>query len=257
MRISYVIALLGLSFLFASCQKDFELTNPIDSTTTTPTPGPNTGFLVKTYKEDVVSAFGNYSSTFILTYDASNRIKTMISTANPGDKFVYTYGSNSYVMEQYNSNVLSIHETFFLNSNNLVDSTFQYNNTRDTTTEKYIYDANKLLKELKQYEVSRGTTLTERTTLTHDSHGNVLTETSTNSPTVTYTYNTAQLETRRIGLIHFTTNKHLVQNSSTTISGMPASATHTYTFDSNNRITSEKQTSAIPGEVLTLSFTYY
>ncbi|MGZ8525926.1 MAG: hypothetical protein ACXWV1_15950, partial [Chitinophagaceae bacterium] len=122
------LAILSI-ILFSSCQKDVG-------------GGPLTvSDKVKTYTEDVTSAsMGNSKTTFNLSYDASNRITSLISASNPGDKFVFTYNSASgYSMEIFGSNIPVIHEDFFLNSNSLPDSTFQYNNTGDTSTEKYLY----------------------------------------------------------------------------------------------------------------------
>ena len=57
----------------------------------------------------------------------------------PGVKQVYKYNvDGSFSLDLYDDGTnLSIHENFFLNSSKLVDSTFQYDDTQDTTTEKY------------------------------------------------------------------------------------------------------------------------
>ena len=108
-----VLALAILSLSISSCQKEItgEGKVPIDTTGTV-----NTGFLVKTYTEDVTSLTGQrFATTYNLSYDQSGRIKSLVSTTNAGDKFVYQYNSNNtYSMELFNSNVLSIHEDFLL-----------------------------------------------------------------------------------------------------------------------------------------------
>jgi hypothetical protein len=258
MRRSGLYLLVGFIVVLSSCQKELSDINPVNGGTTPTTPITGSQSLVRTYKEDVVSPIsGNSSYTFNLTYDSLNRIKSMVSIANAGDKFVYAYGSGSYTMDLYNVGVLSIHETFFLNSNNLVDSTLQYNDTNDTTAEKYIYDANKHLKQLKRYDVINGSSvLTETTFYTHDANGNVLTESDGTTTSLTYTYNTAQLNTLNIGQVYFAVNKHLTQTTTANLLGVPVVFTHSYTFDSNNRITSEKAVSAIPGQSQTHTYTY-
>src|SRR5258708_6966648 len=101
---------------------------------------------VKTYTEAITSTtIGNSITTYNLAFDASDRIISMISASDPSDKFLFKYNSNkSYSTDTYNFNGLEIHEDVFLNNNLSADSTFQYNNTGDSTTEKFFYNGSNL-----------------------------------------------------------------------------------------------------------------
>src|SRR4030095_4653425 len=127
--------LIGVLF-FASCNKDNK--------------APDSS-LPKTYTEDVRSSGYNSVTVYNLTYDGDNRLVSMASTPEPSiGKFIYQYANdNSFTMDLYNSNVLDIHEKFWVNSLSLVDSTFQYNNTNDSSTAKYIYNyGNQLIQSI-------------------------------------------------------------------------------------------------------------
>jgi len=115
------------ALLFFSCKKNADNTSPAASS------------LPKTYTEAITSSvLGNSTTTYNLTYDANNRIISVTSASSAGSRFTYQYNSNNtYTMDLYNSNVLSVHELFFINNLSFVDSTFQYDNTHDSTTEKY------------------------------------------------------------------------------------------------------------------------
>lgn len=256
MRILGLVVSACVGLLFSSCQKEItgEKIPTTDNTGNTGT-GNTSQFLVKKYAENVQSVFGNSSDTFNLTYDASNRITSMVSTTNSGNRFVYQYNTNNtYNMKIYNGNVVSIDETFFINSNSLVDSTMQFNDTKDTTTEKYLYDANKRLVQLKEYEVKNGiATLVETTNYQHDSNGNITQETSS-AGVITYTYGTT-LNTLNVGLVYHYRTKHLPQTTTLALGIINIAATHAYTFDSQGRLTSDKMTS-VTGDVVTRTYSY-
>jgi len=91
---------------------------------------------LKLYIEDARATPYNSIDTFSLTYDNDNRITSLRSKTL---QFVYAYPSNGFTMDLYESSHLSIHEIGFIKGN-YVDSTFQYNDTFDSTTEKYIYN---------------------------------------------------------------------------------------------------------------------
>jgi hypothetical protein len=179
----------------------------------------------------------------------------MISASSPGDKFIYQYSGNSITMDLYNSNVLSIHETFFLNSFSFVDSTLQYNDTKDTMTEKYFYNSNKQLIKLKQYDftTSTGAVLFETTDYTYDGTGNLI-SLSTGSELTTYEYSTL-LNTLSIGPGILPQAKYLVSKTTYTSGGSTTVLTHTYTFDSSNRLTTEKIVTS-DGDILIKTYTY-
>jgi hypothetical protein len=182
----------------------------------------------------------------------------MISASSPGDKFIYQYNSNNtYTLDLYNSNILSIHEVFFINSSlSLFDSTFQYNDTKDSSTEKYIYDSNKQLVTLKQYYYSavNGAVLWNTHNYSYDTYGNMIQDTD-NTTTVSYTYYGNLLNTLLIGSVYETQNKYLVKTTSFQSGGNIIAINYTYTFDSSNRVTSQKAV-ASNGDVIIKTYTY-
>ena len=238
-----------LCIAIASCQKEFSVSNP---TGTTPTPFNR----VKTYTEDLTSGGTHSVTTFDLSYDNSNRLVSMISETDPGDKFIFKYGSGSYTGDIFNSNALSIHEVFFLNSIPLVDSTFQYNDTNDSTTEKYIYNSAKQLVTLKEYDYSllTGSVLANTTNYKYDSNGNQISATDDYS-VVLYDY-TALANTLVIGAPYFPVNKNLVKTTTYSFGVSTIILNHTYTFDGSNRLSTETITDSATYTFIK-TYTYY
>jgi hypothetical protein len=169
---------------------------------------------------------------------------------------VFQYGNGSYTGDIYNSNAISIHEVFFLNSNSFVDSTFQYNDTNDSTTEKYIYNSSKQLATLKEYDYSivTGAQLSNTTTYTYDSNGNQITATDNFSVT-TYEYTTL-VNNLVVGAPYFPVNKNLVKTTTNTSGGTTVILNHTYTFDGSNRLSTEKITDDA-GDIVIKTYTYF
>ena len=234
---------------FTSCQKEFSTSNPAGTT-------PILSNKVKTYTEDVTSAGAHTVTTFDLSYDNSNRLISMISETNTGDKFVFNYGSASYTGDIFNSNALSIHEVFFLNSNSFVDSTFQYNDTNDSTTEKYIYNGAKQLVTLKEYDYSllTGGVLSNTANYKYDSNGNQISATDDYSVTL-YDYTTLA-NTLVVGAPYFPVNKNLVKTTTYSFSGTTIVLNHTYTFDASNRLNTETITDGATYTFIK-TYTYY
>lgn len=192
-----------------------------------------------------------------MTYDNNNRLLSIVSTPAPsGLKFVYQYSTSSFTLDLYNSNTLSIHEIAWLNAIPFVDSTFQYNNTNDTTTEKYIYNASKQLVKKNEYSYSKATggTLDNTTNYTYDNNGNVITETD-DSGTTTYDYYSNLLTPFSLNMSYSPVTKNLPKTLTLKSGGITVSATHTYTFDSNNRLTTDKAVGS-NGDIITKSYTY-
>lgn len=219
---------------------------------------------VKSYSEMVSTPYGKDSMTVNLSYDASGRIISAVSASSPGDKFLFTYPSTSkYVMDQFNANVLSIHEDFFFNAQSLLDSTFQYNDTQDSTTEKYAYNSNQQLVKLLEYNYSKltGAVLSNTTTYSYDANGNLVTTADSDGQVYTYEYYPDQVAVMPVitGNLNPNTTKksNLVKKVSLTSYGnVEGSAVFTYTFDSQNRIISEKAVDT-NGSVVVKTFTYF
>jgi hypothetical protein len=243
--------------LLSSCQKEFGYSN----SSSDPVPGTPAGSAsskVKTYTEDYTSSSSEHEIvTFNLSYDERDRIKSMISAASPGDKFVYNYDSaNTFTMDIYNSNQLSIHAVFFINSLSLRDSSLQYNEMQDTTTGKYLYNSSKQLVGQKEYSYTSegGSVLETSHEYSYDSVGNLLKEISGDNVT-TYTYYTDLTDNVTMGQQYITLNKNLVKTTTYTEGRDTYTLTHTYTFDDLKRLTSEKIVSDA-GDIIVKSYTY-
>lgn len=242
-------------FLLVSCQKEANReTNPT---------GNNTG-RVKSYTEAVTSSIlGNSTTTYNLSYDEKGRMISMVSASSPGDKFVYAFPSaTKFTMDLYNGGSLSIHEDFYLTADTLVDSTFQYNHTRDSSTEKYTYNAARQLVSFKQYEYSRitGAVLYNTTTFTYDASGNVLKAEATDGSVHMYEYypDLSYAMPVVFGPLtsHSSKKMNLVKKHTFSSGLLDESAQYTYTFDSKNRISTEKMVISDGGTVVK-TYTYF
>ncbi|MGN6530796.1 MAG: hypothetical protein ACTHK0_03455, partial [Ginsengibacter sp.] len=142
-------------------------------------------------------------------------------------------------------------------NNQLVDSTFQYNDTQDTMTEKYTYNANRQLILLKQYDYGKltGAELFSQEKYEYDNNGNMVKMTDNYSVT-TYEYYPDLLNNLTLGTPYFQMAKNLVKTTKVNEGGDVETLNHVYTFDDNKRITSETVT-ASSGAVVVKSYTYY
>ena len=212
--------------------------------------------LPKTYTEDVRSSVLTTVVTYNLTYDNKNRLISMAAIPEPSIvKFVYQYpDDHTITMDLYNSNQLSIHEKFWLNSFSLVDSTFQYDDTQDTTTEKYFYDPNHLVTTTNEYDYNGAiSTLSDQTTYTYDNNGNALTQ-SSNSGTNSFTYYTDLPYNLSMGLTFVAGPKYFIKTTSNNASG--AVATHFYKFDSSDRLIQDSAYVSVADAILIKTYTY-
>jgi hypothetical protein len=153
-------------------------------------------------------------------------------------KFIYTYtAATSITMDLYNSNSLSIHEILWLNASSVLDSTFQYNDTNDSSTEKYIYNAGKQLVQIKNYNYSYTGAVPDHTTdYSYDNIGNVTTESNSSGVSTSYTYYTDLPNTLSLGQSFIPLPKYFIKTATSSSGGSPITATHFYTFDSSNRL---------------------
>ncbi len=237
----------------ASCQKDY-----------TPQTGQSTKTKLKTYIEDASKTPYNSIDTFNIGYDASDRI---ISVSNSGGSgFYYTYTATSYTMDLILGGQLNIRDISYINSDQLVDSTFQYNDTNDSSTSKLVYNAGKQLIQLLNYDYTRagGGKLTGKETYTYDASGNLVTQTDTNASggvteTITFTYSNF---TAGIDLFNMHYRGSLSKNLPLTITtkspggNVRSIETRAYTFDSDNRVVTETDSDNF-GNVVVKTFLYY
>jgi hypothetical protein len=241
-----------LIILFSSCQKDPDIP-------------PNTpSYKVKSYTEDVSSTFtGHNVTTYNIAYDASDRIISVVSATSAGDKFLFAYPSGShYTLDLYSTNQVTLHEDFFLLNNSFLDSTFQYNDTEDSSTEKYFYNAGNQVIKMQEYTYSTlsGAVLSNTISYSYNNEGDLMISTGTDKNTDTYEYyaDLSYAPPITFGAINSNTTKkfHLVKKHVLTSNGsLVGSADFTYTFDSNNRISTENAV-ASDGSIVLKTYTY-
>jgi hypothetical protein len=223
---------------------------------------PNNPNKLKLYIEDGTNSPLNIIDTFTVSYDAENRI-TALTSPNLGS--VYTYNSNkSFTLDLYNNSVLSIHEILFLNSQSLVDSTFQYDDTNDTTTEKYIYNG-KLLTRLTDYIYSAsGSQIDTQDDYAYDNNGNRITDTQSDgfggvNTISTFTYTNKILNFALQPIYYPTTSMNLPASQTQTdgSGNILAAVTYAFNFDSSGRVVKEKDTDTINGYTYVKTYVYY
>ena len=233
-------------FCCASCKKDTK-------------PPENTPLLkIKSYTEEITSSTtGHTVETFNLQYDNDNRLTSLESVSASGSKFIYEYTSaNAFTMDIFQANSLVIHEDFFLNGLTLVDSTFQYNNTADTSTEKYLYNSGKQLEKKYEYDVIGGNSeLYNTITYTYNSQGNLITEVDDYS-TTTYSYDEVILNTLTTSPIYLPLPKQLPTKMVYNSLSDSYTIEHTYTFDATNRLTVDKA-EFDNGDIVLKTYTYF
>lgn len=248
-NINLILVLFSALFIISSCQKEY-----VDEFATATTPSSSSS-KPKTYSEKIITPAGRDSITFNLSYDAAGRLTSMVSASSPGDKFIYLYTGNTIKVEIYNSNVISITSFIFLNASSYLDSTFQYYDTKDTSTSKYFYNTNNQLTKMVEYDYKKatGAVIMNITNYTYDSNGNLIKE-ADNFETNTYTYTTLP-NNLSLGFDFLPRPKYLVQTTTNVSGGVNTTLNHTYTFDSSNRLTSERVVQS-DGVIIIKSYTY-
>jgi len=247
-------ALISLIIIY-SCQKD----------TSQDQNGSINGTRVKTYTESIISpSNGNSSHTFSISYDNEGRIISMVSAGPPVYKLVYSFpSSNKFTMDMSSSGDLLIHEDFYLNGNLFIDSTFQYNDTKDTSTEKYFYDVDQRLVRMKEYEYTKasGAVLSNTITYSYDAAGDMVKASGTDTNVEIYEYYTdskyllpmvpGPITPKSLNKVHLP--KRITLRSNGAVFG---TADVTYTFDGKDRVTTQKAV-ADDGSIAVKTYTYF
>ena len=164
-------------------------------------------------------------------------------------------------MELISDNAFDLHVDYFLNSQSLIDSTFQYNNTNDTSTEKYVYNPARQLTRLYEYDYTTvaGSSLWNRTDYTYDGSGNLIKEEDIDNWVTTYEYYTDKRYVMPQVLPFQASNDKisLVKKAVLTIPGVtPIIVNFTYTFDSKDRISTAKEEGS-NGYTIIKTYTYF
>jgi len=252
MKTTTLIAFLATVMVaLSSCQKE----------TGSNTPLPTQSIKIKTYTEDVRSSiWGTSVTTYNLSYDGNDRLESGVQASNPGNKIVYGYPTSSkYTVDIFNNNILEIHGDYFLNSRSLIDSAFQYNSTADSSTEKYIYNSTNQLIKWYEYDYSKvtGSSLWNVTTYSYDGAGNMI-KAQDGQTTYTYEYYADKLYVTPQTIPVFVPMEKANLLKKVTISdGIDVgTADYTYTFDSKDRISTERSDYS-NGDVVIKTYTYF
>ena len=235
-------SLVALVFFFASCSKN-------DSTEDIPKTDK-----IKTYTETIKSTFlGNYSTTYLLTYDQDGRLSKMSDQTIPTNKFEFTYKPGGFAFDIFTSGDVIIHEDVFVNGA-LIDSTIQYNDEGDTTSEKYVYNGNLLVKLNEYMHMSQGPVLDNVTTYTYNADESLNTETD-GYYTITYSYAGEVWNTLNLFPVLHSPSRRLPSKETYTSGGEQIIIDHTYAFDTQKRLVSDHAVVS-SGDEITKTFTY-
>jgi hypothetical protein len=199
---------------------------------------------LKLYIEDArATPYGSIDS-FSVGYDNSNRITSLTGKSI---RFAYSYNGNTgFTMDLFEMGQLSIHEIGFIKGSS-VDSTFQVNNTQDTTTEKYVYSGTQLTSRA-TYDYSDGRpVLNDREVYTYDGSGNLIKTVQLDGTTTTYTYTDKPFQLTVNPGYYPVQAKNLPATEKRTDGGgnLIATVTYSYEFDSQGRVV--KETDALSG----------
>lgn len=168
-----------------------------------------------------------------------------------------------FTLDLYTNGAFKVHEIAYINSPSLVGSTFQYDNTNDTTTKGYVYSG-KLLMQKSTYDYSAltGAEINTQDDYTYDNNGNPIKDIQSDgygdvNTTSTFTH-TDKLLNYSIGPTYIPQSKNLPATQVQTDGSCNhiETVTYTYVFDSSNRLT--KETDALDtGESVMETYVYY
>jgi len=214
---------------------------------------------LKMYIENATTGGLNQVDSFAVSYDGNNRITSL---ASPALTFNYAYSNNSFTLDLYNFTQLSIHEIAYINSSSFVDSTFQFDNTSDTTTEGYTYAGGLLTRMMTYNYSSAGSTIYSEDDYTFDNNGNGIKDVNSdgygNINTIyTFTYTTYALKTRINPTYFPAASKYLPATQKLTdgFGNSLGTITYSYVFDSSGRLSKETD-SADNGDVAVKTYIY-
>lgn len=220
---------------------------------------------IKTYIEDASATPYRKIDTFNLSYDGQGRIISMTAQSS-GGSFTYQYNPGSIVMDIKNGSYLIIRQYTYLNSSQLVDSSFQFNDTDDSTAEKYLYDATGKI-TLRREHYGAGMQLSRTTYYNYDAAGNLVREIDTDAAGDTvsqkrYDHNAAA-NTSYLASSLQPYMPPLHQNLVIRETNLSPDGTieysftdHAYSFDDQNRVVTETVTDSY-GNVVVKKYTYY
>jgi hypothetical protein len=218
----------------------------------------NASHKLKSYTEDITAmGIGHVVQTYTINYDDRGRITTIESTKKNGPRMVYQYSAeNSFTYDKFDDNKLVYHSINFINSQSLIDSTWWCNIQNDTSSSKFIYNEDKKLIKQKQYIIKYilPPVLYNTVSYQYDLKGTLVKESDQGYYETSYAYdkevkNTVQLQP------YSPVKEQLPSHSYTTRLGTTTEIKHTYTFDGNNRVISERAEQN-DGRITIMTYTY-
>jgi hypothetical protein len=215
---------------------------------------------LKTYTEDITAVgIGHVVEIFTINYDAQDRITSVVSSTKPGHRLEYNYINNeAFTFDKIEDGKVTLHSINYINSSlSLIDSVYQYNIRKDTLSYKYIYNSDKQLVKQKEYLHSyliAKPVWDNTVTYQYDLHGTLTKKTDSYSE-VSYRYDAEYKNTVQIEPFYFPVQEKLPTHTYTTRWGLLVTIEHTYTFDGDKRLISEKAV-ASDGRVTVKSYTY-
>ena len=228
----------------------------------------NSGLLgmVKSLSEKITSTVtGNRYTKVNFNYDSQGRLSSMIDSSNSGNKELYNYPtSNGFTLDIYEYNMLQIHYSNTFDSKKNILSTYQYNNTKDTTWDTFNYTFNTknqitTASDFEKWVDSLGIkdSTNTVTNYTYDANGNVITETDNQGSTSSYTYYTTTYTAPTNIFPNQPFLGNLVKSKTTSYGGSPIIVNYTYTFDSMNRVSTKTAISDAGSTTIITTYTYY
>jgi hypothetical protein len=242
---TFSLGILLLGMINASCKKESK---------------GNASRKLKTYTEDISAmGVGHLIETFNINYDDQDRITSVISTTKPGHRLEYKYSSkDQFTFERIEDNKVTLHCTYYINMGlSLIDSMFQYNNRNDTLSFKYLYNEDK--QPVREKEYLHSYTIprpvwANTVKYQYDLQG-ILTKKTDDNSEISYRYDAEFKNTVQLQPFYFPVQEHLPSHTYITKFGTTTTTEHTYTFDGDKRLTSEKAVSS-DGRTTLKTYTY-
>jgi hypothetical protein len=212
------------------------------------------------YVEEVKVGPSDQIDSFALSYDGNGRLVSLVGT---NEKVTYTYAANgNFTLDLFQNGVQTLHENAYINAALLLDSTFQYNDTQDTTTEKYHYNGSYLTTTM-TYDYSGGhPVLDSRDTYTYDNNGNVIKDVNDDGSgninmTTVYSYTDTPMQFS-VNVSAVPVYSKFLPAALTVTDGsgaMSLQVAYTYEFDNSKRLTKQTAT-ASNGEIAIKTYIY-
>ena len=218
---------------------------------------------VKTYIVDETNAAGRRVDSFTVYYDATDRILKALS---PDSSIFFRYLSGNTFSKQVKSDsITTLVELFYINANNLVDSSLRYTIDGDSIKQKFEYNDQQQLTAMKTYHFTSAQALILLRTneYSYDDNGNKIKDIESDDlsnviSTTNFTYGEQSGDLFIIRTSFepkFFKNLPLTESTLFNGSGNTISYQYTYIFDEYGRVTSQSQTD-LSGYVTVRTYKY-